>query len=93
MQQMRKAVVSALDTAGGIAGAGLIFCGVLLAVIGASDRRLLTVGLAIAFLIAGSVLAFKKRTGGVRAIAGAVFLILIVVSFFAAIFMPNLHYR
>ncbi len=93
MQRARTIILNALDTAGGIAAAGLVFCGVLLAIMGIFDRRALTVAFAVLFVAVGSLLALTKRRRDIRTIVGAVFLALVAASFLAALLLPGLHYR
>ncbi len=88
----RRLIRTTLECAGGIAGAALVLGGVLLLVIGISERRPLGIAFAVGLLSGGAVLAFARHAGRIRSVVGAVFLILVIATLAAALFLPlNFH--
>ncbi|MBZ5630834.1 MAG: hypothetical protein LAO06_18415 [Acidobacteriia bacterium] len=89
----RKIIIDIFDVAGGIAGACMILGGVLLLVSApGSMNKVLQVVSALALISFGLVLAIRRRFKRTRIVLGAMFIVFLVVSYLAAVFLPiDLH--
>jgi hypothetical protein len=90
--KIKRILVYALETCGGIAGAALVLSGIVMTtMVGDARNKVLWLLFVVVLLASGATLTLVRRLTPLRIVAGSIALVLLVSCLIAAIVLPPIR--